>query len=134
MREMASGIGSWARARASMFSDYRSARVGKEHGTGPASARSKAPAARLGSHNAMFGSVESNSPTVAAKDAFAASNEGSSALSARDEHVSLSPTATKNHLSPASLLEALAPQSSAAMPDAAEITFKDLIPNAAWPR
>jgi len=107
-------------------------RNGNEHCVGPV--RSKAPTARLGSHNAIFGNAASKSPTVAAKDVFAASNEGTSALNARDEHASLSPTATKNHLSPASLLDALDPQSSTAMPDAAENTFRDFTPNAAWPR
>ena len=89
---------------------------------------------RLGSHIAMLGSAASSSPTVADNDAFAASYEGSSALNEREAHVSLSLTATKNHLSPASELDALDPQSSAVMPEAAPNTFKDFTPNAACPR
>ena len=100
----------------------------------PPPPRPKAPAARLGSHIAMLGSAESSSPTVAAKDAYAASSEGSSALRERDAHVSLSLTATKNHLSPASALAELDSQSSTEMPDAAANTFKDFTPNAACPR
>ena len=106
----------------------------KERGAGPAPERSKAPLAKLGSHNAMFGSAASSSPTVAANEAFAASKEGSSALKEREAHASCSPTLAKNHLSPASLLDALDPQSSTVRPDAAENTFKDFTPNTPCPR
>jgi len=123
-----------ARAQQLAYPTFPSGDAAKGRGGGPALKRSNVPIARLGAHNAMFGSAASSSPTVAANEAFAASSEGSSALKEREAQASCSPTLAKNHLLPASLLDALDPQSSTVTPDAAENTFKDFTPNAACPR
>ena len=131
---MACCIDSWKRARNKQLAYPNHQALPKARGAAPAPKRSKAPVARLGAHNAMLGSAASSSPTVAANEAFAASNEGSSPLKDREAQASCSPTLAKNHLLPASLLDALEPQSSTLTPDAAENAFKDFTPNAACPK